>query len=162
MEAKAVEVKRIELSEEEKSKMKEEMMMLWWATAVNAFIKTVGSEKAIETLGPEMFNLGKQFVEKRDLTKMVEGRDDATALAALVMMGEASMGVKGELSEVGEERVSRVNVSCPMSKCPPWVCQLIECQMRGMASVVAPEFTFVQEEAMTKGDPQCRWVVQRK
>jgi hypothetical protein len=95
------------------------------------------------------------------MKRMVEG-SNAPAMASIVNMFEETMGIQGEITEVEGERVAKMIASCPLSKCPPEVCQLIECYARGVANIVAPEFTFKQEATMTKGDSQCHWEVRRK
>jgi predicted ArsR family transcriptional regulator len=155
------EIKRIELPPERKAQVLGEELFNWWVTAVNAFANTVGSDKAAEILGPKMFERGKEVASRMVSTLKIEGHDAAT-LASLMNMYEDTMGVKGEVTEVGGDRVVRVNVSCPLSKCDPAICQLMECYGRGTAEVVAPEFTYKHLEMVTRGDPQCRWEVRRK
>lgn len=161
MEQRHVEIKQMEMPEAEKSQFVQQTMSSWWVTSVIALVKTVGPEKALEVLGPMMYNLGKDHAIKGEMNKMVEG-SDAPALASLIHMFEETMGIKGEIIEVGEERVAKINTSCPLSECPPEICHLIGCYAQGTAKVVAPEYTFVLEEAMTKGDSECRWVVRKK
>jgi len=161
MEQKHVEVKRMELTGEQRSQIVKDTLSTWWLSSVIALVRTVGSEKAIEILGPVMYRLGKDSAEKSGVGKNIEGTG-ATDLASMINLFEEEMGMKGEVIEVGGERVAKVLMSCPLSKCPPEICQLMECYARGMSKVIAPEFTFIQEATMTRGDDQCRWVVRRK
>jgi predicted hydrocarbon binding protein len=155
------ELKKIKVPEAQQQAMLVEAMSGWWLAALGTLVKTLGPEAAMKAYGPAMREIGKQKTAEM-VQKMGSPGSDAIGLASLVDFWEEAMGIEGKVIEVSPEKVVKINTKCPMSKTMPEVCVSMECAVLGFSDVLNPEFHMRATHMMTKGDPHCEWVVERK
>jgi predicted hydrocarbon binding protein len=155
------ELPKYEVSPQEGAALMSETMIKWWLAAVGTMTHVMGSENAMKAYGPVMKMIGKESTEELNKKLNINSKD-AIALGSLVNFWEGMMGIEGRIEEASPKRVVKVITGCPLSKAPYEACHSLTCACQGMSEVVSPDFKFHATHFMTKGDPYCRWVVEKK
>ncbi|OPY31737.1 MAG: hypothetical protein A4E32_01339 [Methanomassiliicoccales archaeon PtaU1.Bin124] len=154
-------VRHIPVTTSERDDRIDTALAMWWVATVDAFVRTVGQEKALIALTPVFRQIGRQDALKVAMDKKIIGHD-AIALATYVNFWEEMMGIQGKIVESTPDRVVKENYSCPLARGPPEACKLLELSINGSAEEMSPDFSFMGTHAMTKGDHICRWVIERR
>jgi predicted ArsR family transcriptional regulator len=155
------ELPRYQVSPQEAAALMSESMVKWWLGALGTMVHVMGSENAMKAYGPVMRGIGKEKMEEMNKQLNITSKD-AIALGSVVNLWEDMMGIQGRVEEATPNRVVKVNTVCPLSKAPHEACKALDCAIHGMRDVVSPDFKFTSTHLMTKGDPYCRWVIERK
>lgn len=151
----------LEVPEEKKAPMVQDMLATLWVTTVIGLVKEVGPDKALEVVGPMMESAGRSKAELM-FQQIPKPENNALGLAAWTNTWEVLLGIEGKIDEASPERVVKTNTKCSLaaSKCPV-LCDLIGCSLKGSGSVISPDFKFYTTHKMTQGDEVCRWVIER-
>jgi predicted ArsR family transcriptional regulator len=152
---------KFEVSPQEATALMSDAMVKWWLGALGTMTHVMGSENAMKAYGPVMRQMGKETMEETNKKLNITSRD-AIALGSAVNLWEDMMGIQGRIDEATSNRVVKVITVCPFSKAPHEACQSLACACQGMGDVVSPGYKFNATHFMTKGDPYCRWVVEKK
>jgi predicted ArsR family transcriptional regulator len=152
---------KYEVSPQEGVALMSDAMVKWWLGALGTLTHVMGTENAMKAYGPVMRQIGKEKMEEMN-QKLNITSEDAIALGSVVNLWEDMMGIQGRVEEATPDRVVKVNTACPFSKAPHEACRSLECAIAGMRDVLSPEYKFVATHVMTRGDPYCRWVVEKK
>ncbi len=155
------ELPKYEVSPQEGAALMSETMVKWWLAALGTMTQTMGSEKAMKAYGPAMKEIGRQSTVELNKKLNIDSKD-AIALGSLVNFWENMMGIQGKIEEATPDRVVKVITGCPFSKAPIEACQSLVCACKGMGEELSPGYAFRATHFMPKGDPYCRWVVEKK
>ncbi|MCG7845190.1 MAG: L-2-amino-thiazoline-4-carboxylic acid hydrolase [Methanomassiliicoccales archaeon] len=154
-------LKEITMSRDEKDAMLSEAMSQWWLGAIGTMMKTMGPEETMKAYGPTMRQIGRDWATRFVKEKGYKG-NDAIATASVIRMWEKMMGIEGKVLEASPNRVVVKNTKCPLSGAMPQACSSLECAIWGHLDVISPGYRFVSKHHMTKGDPYCEWVIEKK
>jgi predicted ArsR family transcriptional regulator len=133
-----------------------------WVYATNALVDYAGPEKAIELMRPYMRQSGMSM--GLDLyTKLGIMKRDATSIALVIRFINACLQQKGEVVKSEVDRVEKEITECPFSNASQDICaSLLSIRSNGICEAINPEYEFVSEKRMCKGDKSCHWVIKKK
>ena len=175
----------INLTREEMESMAKEAITIWWSTVVKAvvmssssermqevlhqfltsavteMVRTHGSKKTLELMGPIM-KVGGKIAAVKALEEHEILERDGIAISSLIDLWEGALGVKGEIVEKSEISVVKVAKQCPFSNQPPELCELFGRFVDGFCEVINPEYGWCQTHKMSDGDKECRWVCKKE
>jgi predicted ArsR family transcriptional regulator len=139
-----------------------DMLATFWLSTVLDFIKKVGTEDAMQIMGPTLERIG--VAKAESMMKMMPPLEkNAYGLAAWTNTWEEMMGIEGYIESASPEKVVKVNTKCPFSEGGSEVmCDLLTCSLKGAANVISPGYFIHMTHKMTSGDSMCRWVVEKK
>ena len=126
-----------------------------------ALAEKFGAEESLNILRPHLEKVGEQapiFAEMMG----IKG-NDAIAIASLFCLYEEQvLKVEGKIVEQSSDRVVKESSKCPFQGLSSGFCEAFTCISQGMAKAINPDFTVTLTKAMTKGDPICEWIVEKK
>jgi hypothetical protein len=176
----------VSLTREEMESMSKEAISIWWSTVIKAvvstgssseemkrilhqfltsavkeMVKTYGSKRTMEMMGPVMRQGGKKAaVRALEEHEIVER--DGIAISSLIDLWEGALGVRGTIVEKTEISVIKVAKECPFANQPPELCALFGKFVDGFCEVINPEYGWCQTHKMSAGDKECRWVCKKE
>lgn len=133
----------------------------FWIDSTNAFIESVGKEKAIGILLPMMRDLGRKF-GVRLMEELDMELDRFDLLQKIVEKIDDSIQMELNTSLQSLDMVEKEVTYCPFSNAPPEICEQFESFINGICDSVAPSYELHYCKKMTIGDKTCHWVVKRK
>ena len=153
-------VRPIEIDPEELTSFSRQYVAETWVMTTRACLDTLGSEASLAKLRMYMRHsglvYGMQTVESR-----MDAPKDVEFLGEMIGVINDSHLRKGKricANGMVEEEV----VECPFAQAPPEVCLQYEAFFRGICEAVNPEYQFVYDRMMTKGDDTCHWTIRKK
>jgi len=175
----------VSLTREEMENMSKEAITIWWSTVIKAvvssssseemknilhnflssavkeMVKSYGSKRTMELMGPMMRQGGKKAA-----VRALEGHEiverDGIAISSLIDLWEGALGVRGTIVEKTEISVIKVAKECPFANQPPELCALFGKFVDGFCEVINPEYGWCQTHKMSAGDRECRWVCKKE
>jgi predicted hydrocarbon binding protein len=128
----------------------------FWTDATRANIDALGSDEAIKRLKVVMnesgMTVGKKIVEM-ELKESSIGN-------VIHLLNELHQ--KKESCSWGKDSSSGEVTDCPFSSSPPEMCYQYEAFFNGICEVIDPDYEFVYDRMMTKGDDACHWMIRKK
>jgi predicted hydrocarbon binding protein len=131
------------------------------AMIIQSIVDKYGSCEAQKMIYPRLKEFGKQFAAQAP--QMGITGKDAMAIASLIHVAEKQMlTIVGEPTEVSPNRVVKEISKCPFQTMPPDFCLAYQGIVDGIIEVINPEYKWTITKLMTKKDPVCQWVVEKK
>lgn len=128
---------------------------------LRALVDKFGAEETMATLRSHLEQTGEPapiFAEMMG----IQG-NDAMSIASIFCLYEGQiLSVEGEVTEASPERVVKRSTKCPFQSLSPAFCEAFTIMAEGMARAINPEYTIVTTQMMTRGDPVCEWVVEKR
>lgn len=153
----------MEMDERMKGPFVQNMLATFWMSTVFGFVKLVGSEEAMQVMGPTLENIG--VSKAQSMLKVIPPLEpNALGFAAWTNLWEEMMGIVGDFESASPERVVKIITKCPFAEQEgntQMMCDLFSCTLKGAGSVISPGFMFHQTHGFLKGDKYCRWVIER-
>lgn len=131
-----------------------------WVMATKSFCDWAGSPKALEVLQQKMRNSG-LAVGKRLAERKWQGITTYDLLLHIIVLINSSQQKKCN-SSICQDRSEGEILECPFSQSPVEICMQYEAFFNGLCEAIDPEYEFIYDRMMTKGDKTCHWVVRRK
>ena len=126
-----------------------------------AVVEKFGDEEALNILRPYLEKVGEQAPMFAEMMG-IKG-NDAIAIASLFCLYEEQvLKVEGKITEQGPDRVVKESFKCPFQGLSLGFCQAFTCISEGMAKAINPDYKVILTKAMTKGDPVCEWIVEKR
>jgi hypothetical protein len=151
------------LNENDRVELRTGMHVEGFWMMVRLLVDMVGSEKAIEQARPHLRNGGQAFainmknmfgIERND----IEAIDEVTSLYDRIV----GFGYPIEI-EHSKDRIVRIGKECPYSGAPKEACVLAhETGYQAICEQINPDYTCRFSQMVTKGDPICSWVIEKK
>jgi hypothetical protein len=131
-----------------------------WSNATRAFMDFVGQERAIDRLCFYMRHAGLSFgIRMSDLFGARErGFQSILEIVELVQLLHHRKGICTRQEESAEGKVSE----CPFSSSPLEMCSQYEAFFNGICEAIDPNYEFVYDHMMTKGDKSCHWMIRKR
>ena len=122
------------------------------------FVDTCGSERTSELLRGRAMEWG----EKVGTARLSELREKSIGeLAAIVDSYEQSIKQYGKLVNKPNSAEKEIE-ECPLLSGPAEHCQQLEAFFNGICEAIDPNYEFVYDRMMTRGDKTCHWVIGKK
>jgi hypothetical protein len=125
-----------------------------------ASVKIIGSERTVqlgEPLAKETgFKLGTKWKEES------RGSHDLNMVNEKLGYIQSILNQKGGPVSLSDSRIEREVVDCPLKGALPEQCKHLEGVFSGICEVINPDYEFVYDRMMSKGDSSCHWVVRKK
>ena len=153
----------IEIPENRKGPLIQNMLATFWMSTVTGFIKLAGTEKSMELMGPMLHDIGISKAQSM-LRGIPPLEPNALGFAKWTNSWEDMMGIEGDFEMVSPERVVKVISKCPFAEQEgntQIMCDLFSCTLNGAATIISPGFVFKQTHGLLNGDKYCRWVIER-
>jgi hypothetical protein len=133
----------------------------FWILATKALIDHLGEERAASMLAPYMKHRGASFGLKGSTTSGHGVFDLMRITSRLDLCNKAlHMKISDNVSDV--RVVERTIVDCPFREAPVAVCQQFESFCNGVCEAMDPDYEFVYDRMMTRGDKSCHWTIRKK
>jgi len=131
-----------------------------WSNATRALIDSLGSEMALEKLGPYMRHSGLSFgIRMSNPSDSKEkGLQSVQEIVAFVQVLHQRKGT----CDTWEGGAKGQVVECPFSSSPPEICAQYEAFFNGICEALDPAFEFAYDRMMSRGYADCHWTLRKK
>jgi predicted hydrocarbon binding protein len=131
-----------------------------WVLATRAILDSPARERGIEGLQHRMRLYGLS-VGLRARGRMPK-QSGATAIHDIAKLISALQQRKGEIV-LKDNRAEGTVMECPFAgSAPPEVCLQYQAFFNGICEAIDPDYEFVYDRMMTKGDKTCHWTIRKK
>lgn len=150
-------VPRINLTEDEKAHLADEIFAEQWNVFTKASIEMNGREKTLEIVAPFCRESGKAMASilPSSPNNSRDAMDAAIDAVSRCRSALTQIGSTIRIKDVIEGETS----SCPFESSPPEVCRQIELMLDSMCQVIDPTCSFSYQSMKTNGDNVCRWSI---
>jgi len=129
-------------------------------TFTTASVNAIGSQRTIELGAPYGRDTGLKAGKK--LIEGIEGQGDLSMLKSKIDYLCSIFNIRGKPSTISCACIEKEVSSCPFKNHPFEVCKHMEAMFNGVCEAINPEYEFVYDRMMSKGDPTCHWTIRRK
>jgi hypothetical protein len=125
-----------------------------------ASVATMGSQRTME--------LNEPLARKTGIKLGTKWKEDSAGITDLELTMQklsylqAVLNQKGEPAIISGSRIEREIVDCPFKGALPEQCKHLEGVFSGICEAIDPNYEFVYDCMMSKGDLTCHWVVRNK
>jgi len=157
---------RERLNENDVDNLKTELHLEAQFLPIRALIDVLGSESAIEELAPHYRNAGQAFaINMQNLFGLTGSSLERIRLISDLIEETAISPIlrDTQILEQTDERIVKTTAQCPNRFGLEELCVLgHECFQKAICEQVDPDYTVTFTQMMTKGDPICCWVYEKK
>jgi predicted hydrocarbon binding protein len=150
------------MTEEDRDKIAKSMLIETYWMAIRTMVDMIGSESTVEKVRPHFRNGGHAFALNMMQMFGIDGNDIETIDEVTSLFEHLFDSRTQELSH-SPERIVKACADCPFAGAPPEACVLAhEMMYRSICEQINPNFDCRFTQMMTKGDPVCSWVIEKK
>jgi predicted hydrocarbon binding protein len=143
--------------------IEKQFLMEYTFILTRVLIDLIGSEATVNEVRPHVRNSGHAFAI--NMTKMfdIEGSDLDKIGEICHLMEEIAGNLSHQEIERTDERIVLVSTSCPWKEGHKESCLTgHEMMEQAICEEINPEYTCRITQMITKGDPICSWVIEKK
>ena len=131
------------------------------AMIIQAMVDKFGSEKTQKMIYPRLKEMGKEMGAMAPAFGFTS--EDAMAIAAFIHLFEKRMMlIEGEPTKVSPNRVVKEITKCPLQDLPVDFCLAFQGIVDGIIEGINPGYKWVITKLLSRGDPICQWIVEKK
>lgn len=153
----------LELSMEEKLAFAGRMVIMSQLfTFTSALNDLVGSDRTLELVVPMARETGLRI--GNIMKDSSEVKDDLSTIGAAIDLLVSYWGLQqgDDPAIVSNSGIEKEITDCSCKGSMPEVCKQFEGVINGVCEVINPDYEFVYDRMMSKGDQTCHWVVRKK
>lgn len=132
-----------------------------WVLATRAFLDHAGPTVIMERLGPYLresgLSIGAQLHNAKEPQRSV-----IISIGNIIGMLNEVHHKDGTIESSKDDQITGFINSCPFSSSPPEICLQYQAFFNGVCEAIGPEYEFIYDRMMTKGDKTCQWVIKKK
>lgn len=152
-------IESLTIPEDQENELSLHFLGEFWTITIRAYVDFAGSEGTINQLAPYMRHSGMSVGIQ--LKKQYKIGSDLESLIAIFKMIGKMHHIKGTIVESSNSLECEVN-ECPFSDGPMELCQQYGSFFNGLLEAINPDFEFVYDKMVTKGDTICHWTIRKK
>lgn len=148
---------------EQKAALEKEIMRDFILIQVKTYVESVASIPAVDELRPPITEAGLLFADSIVDLYEIKG-EDLSKIDETSHLYEEFIGVDHHEMEKTRDKIIRVGGSkCPWREGQMEACMAVhEIFLNGICSKINPEFQCRFTQMITKGDPICCWILEKK
>jgi hypothetical protein len=148
---------------EQRAALEKEILRDFILIQIKTYVDSVASIPAIDELTPHINEAGQMFADSIVDLYEIKG-DDLNKIDETSNLFEEFLGIDHHEMEKTREKIIRVGGSkCPWREGQMEACMAVhEIFLNGICSKINPEFQCRFTQMITKGDPICCWILEKK
>jgi predicted hydrocarbon binding protein len=149
------------ISEEEREKITKSLIAESWMVTYKVLEDLIGTEAALEEIRPYLHNAGYAFASNMRNLYKIEGNDIHT-IGVVSALGNLFFEIDAREIEHTDDRIVVVCTSCTWQNCPIGICRMGHIWAQYYVEAVNPDYEERVTQMISKGDPICSWVIEKK
>lgn len=148
-------------TDEEKKWLSHHVTAEFWLSTIRALEDQIGADDAAVILEPFMREVGALVFSKLN-NKLGPPEKSARTAACLISQINELENQNGTEILSGDRVISKRIVECPFCDSPEIFCKQYEVMCDAICKEVSPDLSFRYESMISRGDPNCVWVISSK
>jgi len=151
------------IGSEQRIALEKEILRDFILIQIKTYVDSVASMPAVDELRPHIMEAGKMFADSIVDLYEIKG-DGLSKIGETSDLAEEFIGVDHQEMERTSEKIIRVGGSkCPWREGQMEACMAVhEIFLNGICANISPEYHCRFTQMITKGDPICCWVLEKK
>jgi predicted hydrocarbon binding protein len=149
------------MSDEQRENITKSVMAEGWLITLKSLENLVGAKTALEEQRILLRNAGHAFASNMRSLFKIEG-DDIHAIGIVSALGDLFFEIDSKEIDHTDQRIVKVCTCCIWQNCPAVWCTMEHTWTEYYVEAMNPDFEVRLTQMVTKGDPICSWVIEKK